>query len=842
MKPFYLGCLATSILLFPLAGQCATELFFSEYIEGSSNNKALEIANTTGSDVNLDDYEVYFYFNGNSTAARMITLTGTLANNDVFVLADNDATAEILTVADQTDTGSFFNGDDAIALLRSGTAVDIIGQIGFDPGSQWGSGETSTQNNTLQRLATRSDGDTNGSDAFDPAEQWQGFAQDTFSGLGSLNSDNCEDESCEPPVVDLQCGKPATLISTIQGDGASSPLVDSYQTIEAIVVGDFQGSKALSGFFVQEEEEDQDTNLSSSEGIFVYQGNSDIEVNEGDRVRIVGTVSETYGQTQISDVLGIAVCASGESITPTQITLPVNDLAVLESLEGMLVSTWQALSVADTYNLGRYGELQLSNGRLINPTQAAMPGADALAVSAANVLNRLILDDGSSISNPDPIAYPAPGLSANQTLRLGDTVSSFTGILSYAFSEYIMHPLSDVIFTPTNPRSSSPDLPEIGSLTIASFNLLNYFNGNGNDEFPTSRGASTASEFERQREKIINALVTMDADIVGLIEIQNNGFGENSAIQDLLNGLNDAGLHYNFVNPGINAIGTDQIMLGFIYKPESLALEGNVAILDTRVDPDFIDRHNRPSLAQTFREIATDEKFTFVINHLRSKGGSCESLSDPDLGDGQGACNLTRTKATQALVRWLASDPTSSGDEDFLLMGDFNAYAMEDPIRTIEEAGFINIARAFSDGEPVYSYVFSGEIGNLDHALASSALLNKITGVTHWHINADEPRALDYNEEYKSASQLIYLYDTHAYRASDHDPLMIELSLAPIFSKFDFNHDGKVNKKDLKQLLHHLGQQVTKRNVRYDLNNDQFIGVQDVFIWIFHKISITENN
>jgi predicted extracellular nuclease len=192
-RPFTVSvflCLVAAVLMWPApASAQSTELFFSEYVEGSSNNKALEI------------------FNGGSAAGLTINLTGTVAAGDVSVLAHALANAAILSQADQTNSMGWFNGDDAV-VLRKGTAViDVIGQIGFDPGNEWGAGVTSTQDNTLRRKAAISAGDTNGGDAFDPAVEWSGFAQDTFEGLGSHNA--------EPPVL-------TATIWEIQGSGLSS--------------------------------------------------------------------------------------------------------------------------------------------------------------------------------------------------------------------------------------------------------------------------------------------------------------------------------------------------------------------------------------------------------------------------------------------------------------------------------------------------------------------------------------------------------------------------------------------------------------------------------------------
>jgi predicted extracellular nuclease len=167
-----------------------TELFFSEYIEGTSNNKALEIYNGTGAAVNLatGGYAVQMCFNGNAACALTIPLTGTVAAGDVYVLAQSAANATILAQADQTNGAGWFNGDDAVVLLKGAAIVDVIGQVGFDPGTEWGTGLTSTADNTLRRKASIEAGDTSPLDVFDPAVEWDGYATDDFTGLGSHSS------------------------------------------------------------------------------------------------------------------------------------------------------------------------------------------------------------------------------------------------------------------------------------------------------------------------------------------------------------------------------------------------------------------------------------------------------------------------------------------------------------------------------------------------------------------------------------------------------------------------------------------------------------------------------
>ena len=173
-----------------------SELFFSEYIEGSSNNKAIEIYNGTGASVDLSTYSVQLFSNGAVTPTATLPLAGTLANGDVYVIANTSSVAGITAVADVLAPTSGatavtnYNGDDAVALLKSGTILDVIGQIGVDPGTVWGTPPASTLNNTITRKNTICVGDSNGSNAFDPAGEWDGFAIDTISNLGSHTA-NC---------------------------------------------------------------------------------------------------------------------------------------------------------------------------------------------------------------------------------------------------------------------------------------------------------------------------------------------------------------------------------------------------------------------------------------------------------------------------------------------------------------------------------------------------------------------------------------------------------------------------------------------------------------------------
>ena len=512
-----------------------TGLFISEYVEGSANNKAIEIFNGTGQAVDLTGHSLEFYFNGSPTPSATIPLAAVLSNGDVYVVADHEAAAAILAAADQTYASNSFNGDDAVVLKRGATVLDVMGQVGFDPGTSWGSGPTTTQDHTLRRKASVSTGDTNPSNSFDPAVEWDGYPVDTFAGLGShaatcarpdvlineLDSDTPSADTAEfvelfdggagntsldglavvlfngdddrsyaafdldglatnaagyfvlgnasltpaltfpdgllqngadaaalyagnaadfppgtpvtaanlldalvydtgdaddpgllvllnpgQPQVDEagrgnpagqssgrcpngsggarntvtydtatpspgganicgdafgQCDDPATPIHTIQGNGAASPLVGSTAIVEGVVVGDYQETTTgLSGFFLEEQSWDADP--VTSEGLFVYDNGLGVAVGEADEIRVRGVVAEHNGLTELTSIDRVVVCRGQVSLPISSVTLPMAGPSAWEALEGMRVGFSQTLTVAEVYNLGRYGEVLLASG------------------------------------------------------------------------------------------------------------------------------------------------------------------------------------------------------------------------------------------------------------------------------------------------------------------------------------------------------------------------------------------------------------------------------------------------------------------------------------------------
>jgi predicted extracellular nuclease len=328
--------------------------------------------------------------------------------------------------------------------------------------------------------------------------------------------------------------------------------------------------------------------------------------------------------------------------------------------------------------------------------------------------------------------------------------------------------------------------------TLNFFTTLDYPTGDPLDnkcgplQNAECRGADfdQPDEFSRQRTKLVAALSGLEGDVIGLNELENTtGVDPLSDSDGLVPGLNDllgAGT-YDAIDTG--TIGTDAIKVGLIYKPSVVTPVGAFEILDSSVDPRFLDTKSRPVLAQTFQVNETGARFTVAVNHLKSKGSDCNDVGDPDLGDGQGNCNQTRKAAAEALVDWLATDPTGSGDPDFLIIGDLNSYAKEDPIDAVKAGpddvlgtadDYTNLIEQY-EGQYAYSFVFDGMAGYLDHGLASATLAAQVLGATEWHINADEPDILDYDTSFKPPAQDA-LFEPNQFRSADHDPLVVGLN------------------------------------------------------------------
>ena len=627
-------------------------------------------------------------------------------------------------------------------------------------------------------------------------------------------------------------------VTEVDGTGSFTSGVDDVSVfdgqtvvIEAVVTADFQGSAGLAGFYVQEEDADADALDTTSEGIFIFDGDTPlVDVNVGDIVRVTGTVTEFFGETQISASL-VEVRSSGNELpTATVVEFPSVGLmttedgdlvAGLEQYEGMLITIPTEMTVTELFNLDRFGQIKVSSdGRLEQFTQNNAPDAAGFAAHLEDLAVRtLTIDDGQDVQNPDPILIPDGNdgtLTATDSFRMGDTLTNITGVVTYSEDfqssseepEFRIH-LPPADYSADNPRPATPEdvtlgLTETGVLKVASLNVLNYFttidDGNsttdtgqsprGADDLTRFGGTGLAgtdpnAEFDRQKAKLVEAIVEMDADILGLVELENSA--TDAAVSDLVAAVNTAlgSAVYDYIPTGV--IGGDAIAQGLIYKTDSVTPTGDFETLETFNGIDFTDPLsaglplNRPALAQTFTENTNGETVTIAVNHLKSKGSLSGLAADNDQGDGQGNNTATRAAAADLLQQWLARAPPGQGSDNVLIIGDLNAYAQEDPITTLESAGFTDLATEFAeDGEQVYSFVFDGQIGTLDYALANDDALSRVTDVTEWHINADEADAIDYNLDF-GRDETIFDGSDPA-RHSDHDPIIFGLDFRSVVS------------------------------------------------------------
>lgn len=818
-----------------LSGQAQAQLLISEYLEGSSNNKAVELSNLGATPVDLSQYRLALYANGKpltDTPTNSLALQGTLAPGASLVLANPSANAEILAKANQTSGNLVFNGDDALVLYRGSEIIDSFGQVGVDPGTAWVSGSVSTLDMTLRRKATVTTGRTDATGPFDPALEYVAAARDDASGLGCSGDGPCD--GTLPPAfvcpVDQLIPVPA-----IQGPGSSSPLVpagkfeseQAYATrgiVTQVVTGLYKG------FFIQDPQGDGDP--ASSDGLFVYSTQANGAIVPGAEVCVSGKVKEYFNQTQLNaDQLVVT--------QPMVALLPAVDLVpvagetlnqLLERHEGMRVRLVPESSLVVTRNFsfdydGKRNNLVLAYGApLIKSTQkfAAM-SEEASQWALRNQQNQLVVE--TDAKTPDGVLPWYPAFNAEDGyLRIGDKLNGLEGALGYSYNLFRLVANNRIDSGDIDhsgwDRVDTPELAEAGDLRVASFNVLNFFTTVvGGDANPTgsNRGALTVAEFEKQRTKIVSAITRLNADVVGLMEIENNGYGDNSAIANLVAALNaaqpDEADHYRWIaSPDGQPIGTDAITVGLIYRPASVTPEGAASLivlpvqqaeaLDASGKPVAIKQGMRESLVQQFSSPKGDAPLTLVVNHLKSKGSACfEDYPDyatADPLDGQGHCNALRVSAAKVL-----GESLKALGGDLLLIGDMNAYGMEDPIRVLtsydpaaqprqimsasfttlagqpyEESGsalgkgygFVNLNTRFH-GTDTYSYSYEGELGNLDHALASPSLAAKVIGIEDWHINSAESNFFEYGSKY--TGQLAK--SDGPFSASDHDPVLVAI-------------------------------------------------------------------
>ena len=655
-----------------------------------------------------------------------------------------------------------------------------------------------------------------------------------------------------PPTMQLISaiqGTPTTQGSNMFGDTDVSPLIDTTVTITGIVIGDFQDGDSdtlrnLNGFFVQEESADEDGDPLSSEGIFVLDRSFGVDVNLGDTVSVSGTVGQNFGETRIDTITAVSVVTAGSASSLSAVSVAQIDLASLtdadvtesqsddfqadlEAFEGMLVTFTGTLTISEQFQLARFNEIRLVVGaRPVQFTQRNTPSVSAYTAHLRTVgRSQIVYDDGLNVQNAGISLY-GPGYNEASAPRMGDTVQNLSGVLDYKFAGNIAsgstwrvrsHIDNLNVFTSTaagdspNPRPATPG-SITGNLKIASVNVLNFFttlddgstrtavgqSPRGADDL-TSRTPSVTPatfEYDRQLAKLVNALELLDADIVGLVEIENAFDSTNdgsTAIEVLVNAINTrlGSSIYTYVDPGVAAVGTDAIAVGLIYKLAALQIAASstpqilddavaaaipaLAGMDFTANPIFSRAStNRVPLAASFTHIASGEQFTVVVNHFKSKGPSgLSDTSSPNFDqlDGAAFWNQRRLDGATAVDAWLDTNPTGITDPDIVIMGDLNAYASEEPVEYLLSQGYNNV-----ESQDAASFVFDGQTGTLDYILLSDSFNDKVTGATVWAINADEANAIDYNVDFGRDPS--YFNSATATRYSDHDPVLVGLNLA----------------------------------------------------------------
>jgi predicted extracellular nuclease len=542
-------------------------------------------------------------------------------------------------------------------------------------------------------------------------------------------------------------------IGDVQGDGARSPLDGQTVTVEGVVTAAFAN---LGGVFVQDT---GDGKATTSDALFVAfeDGTPAPLLTAGDRIRVRGIVGERKagGDDTLTALHAPVIQSRGTGrIAPTVLTAQPADW---ERYEGMLVRIDAPLTLSGTDALGRFGELTTSfDGRLWQPSEVAVPGsADAKRLAADNARRTLVLDDGSTQRDPATVWY----VKKNQPLRTGTVLTGAQGIVDARHGGWRLQ----LTVAPTIAAPERPAAPQVaGTVRIAAFNLENLFNGDGQGGgFPTERGAKTAAQYQAQVQKLVGTIRGLDPDIAALMELENDGYGADSSLAQLVAALNAGGGTWRFIDAK-QGPGPDTIRVGIIYRSDKVTPTGKPATL--QAGP-FGERSRSP-LAQAFVH-DTGKPFVVVANHLKSKGCSEATGLDADQKDGAGCWNALRLDSAQRLDAWLKTDPTRTRSDRVVMLGDFNAYAMEAPVRWLrDDAGWVDAFKQAGIEHP-YSYVYSGLSGRLDHALLSPSLAKQLRGAAEWHINADEQDAQGYADGDA----------TVPYRSSDHDPLLLGFDL-----------------------------------------------------------------
>ena len=835
MKMFNPQLLTLSIALTGCSFSAHAQLMFSQYIDGNSNKKGLEIYNPDNTVANLANYEIRQYPNGATQPNLTVSLQGQLNSQSRYLVGHSALKTELGTAVQQ-QANLAFNGNDALVLYHNGVAVDRFGAVGDNPGDGWESGLT--KGNSFKRTTL-----SNAISSIDPTAAFDLGGWEKWSDRNAFTNYLLTSNTPAPVQPPVSCSASDTAIADL-----NKATKGQNYTVRGVITADYRYSNGFSGFYVQTPDSKAKPDLSNAIFVYILSSSNVTGGKVGEEVILNGRLTEYQNQLQLDQInANIQTCNTSAStwIQPISVTLPFESLDAStgnapKRYQGMLVKMPQTLTVSENYNYGRYGQLSLSLGRLYMPTNL-FPALsnEAKALAEQNKRSKIELDDGYNSQNLTPLL--PQNFSAKNTLRAGDQVKQVEGILEYRFNSWRIQPIAErtkIQVEATNPRPNVLK-KDANQIRAVAFNVLNYDNGAAKG-FPTERGATTKAEFDKQHAKIVSAMKDIDADVYGLMEIANNGYGADSAIAYLTKAL---GANWKYViPPNSNKLGSDAIAVAIIYNSSRVKPINQAAIFDDQTNM------NRVILAQSFQALKGGKIFTVVPNHLKSKG-SCPSNAtslDADQGDGQGCWNKTRLTAVEKQMQWLAKNPTQvEGTPNVLLMGDLNSYAKEEPILALERANYINLLadKVKGLGEKAYSYVFGvdsnkegyGGAGSLDHAIADANLYPLVKRTFAWHINADEPTNLDYNNEYKTAEQQALFYADDAYRSSDHDPIIVDLELFDpiVIEPTDPNNPSNpTNPSNPNQPPEQsLGNQIV--NVVVDIVKSIFNGIKSLFKLLF---------
>ncbi|MFB7251448.1 ExeM/NucH family extracellular endonuclease [Microbacterium sp. NPDC056234] len=770
-----------------IANTTGTGVVINEaYLSGGSagalfTNKFVELYNPTSEPITLDGLSLQ-YRSATGTAAfnGVVPLTGEIPAGGHYLVqgGSNGANGQALPTADAVGNLNPSGTNGTLALVEGTAAVTLTpGSITDTDGvvDLLGYGTSNTFETTA---ATSPTGNTdvkslNRTDAADSDDNSADFSLSaTITPQNSGGTGPEEPEEPEEPT--------AVSIAEVQGSGDVSPLNGQNVTVEGVVTGDYR-TGGYKGITIQTQGSggENDATPGVSDGVFIYLNALAPTLAIGDLVSVTGTVSEYFGQTQInpaaaSDVSVVTAGAGLQALTPLADSVTGADR---EAYENMLVAPSGSYVVASSHQLYNFGTLWLNPGELnVKSTETTRPGEAANAIAAENRAERILLDDGWS-SQVTSNAHPGqqPYFTADAVVRNGDAVDfAETGyVLQYGFDDWRLQPVvpiddtSDAAykagFTAQNPRTDAA--PEVGGdVQVAAFNVYNYFT-TLSSENSEARGAKTAEQFAIQKSKIVTAINALDAEVVGLMEIENSiHFGKpaDSALADLVDGLNaDAGSDVWAYVPTPAALletDTDVITNAIIYKTDAATPVGDSA---TIVDETVWDNAREP-VAQTFD---VDGKLVSVVsNHFKSKSPPSGGGAEP--ADGQGFFNADRVAQAQSLLSFTETIADTSGSDDILLLGDFNAYGQEDPIDVFAQAGWTDLVPAEAAGQ--HTYTFDGELGSLDHAIASPSLVESVTGTAVWGINSAEWSDRGYAFGAAESGT--------PFRSSDHDPVIVGIS------------------------------------------------------------------